>query len=245
MTFSILYLIIFILLVIIIFYIVVQKTAPDLQYYVHYNESSINWKTLDYVLKNADNGDLVFMSGDTYGERSCRYFTNCMYSHVGMLFREKHPKTKEDILYIWDSDLGQQTKDGPRVQKFIDKINKYHGYPYFMWRQLKVSEGTHKPSTDNILKIVRQYGNYNFDNKMWSWWFSDIPFFYNLVKKQNKMFCSELIAATMQNKSINMMTTENLASWYSPKSFTKNTIFGLKDGYSYSEDTFVKFEKEK
>lgn len=244
------WIILIILFFILIFYFVVQNTAPDLKNYVE-NNKNLKFIDVDYLMENADNGDLVFMSGDTRGERSCRYFTKSMYSHVGMLFRENHPETGENILYIWDSDLGQKTKDGPRIMIFKDKLKRYHGYPYLMWRKLKIndvpgSENTSIPSTENILEVVEKYKDCEFDNNMLSWWACN-SCFYNLVKNDKKIFCSELIALTMQDNNINMLRTVDnggkIAAWYTPGIFSKDNIFGLRGNYSYSDPKYVKFKK--
>jgi hypothetical protein len=49
-----------------------------------------------------------------------------------MLFCEIHPISKKNVAYIWEADLGQKTKDGPRVIKLKDKLKLYRGYPYLM-----------------------------------------------------------------------------------------------------------------
>lgn len=215
-----------------------QTRAPDLRKYVENMNNDLNWTSEEELFENADNGDLILMSGNTRGERTCRWCTGSMCSHVAMLFREKHPETGEDILYVWDSDLGQKTKEGPRVLRLDDKLKRYHGYPYLIWRKLKGP----RPSTENILRVVQDYADYEFDEKILSWWTSSgfLSPLYGLVKHENKVFCSELIAATMQHEAIEMMDKSKKAAWYSPGNFFDD-VSGLKKEYSYGNRYFVEF----
>jgi len=211
--------------------------SPNLNSYIKKYNSSLNWVGIKELYKDANNGDLIFMCGNTRGERICRWCTNSMYSHVGILFREKHPETNENLLYIWDSDLGQKTKDGPRVQLLKDKLKEYHGYPYLMWRKLYGE----RPKTNDILSVIKEYSHQEFDHRIFSWWVSD-SFLYRFVKDDNKSFCSELTALTLQHKSINILDNKKVPAWYSPGSFEKDEIFGLKPGYEYGTRMFVEFK---
>jgi hypothetical protein len=239
-----------------ILYLVIQTRAPNLENYIKDNSSVLRYSILnnDLVLKNAGssdisllevvgNGDLIFFCGDTPGERTCRWCTNTMFSHVGMLFKEINPEGGNEVIYIWESDLGQKTKDGPRLIRLDDKLKRYHGQPYFMWRKLK----SNNPSTENIMKVVEKYKSYEFDNKMLSWWVSYpfLSFIHDIVKDEQKLFCSELIALTMQSEHINMLHTENdkkyPASSYSPKDFAEFGVKGMKNSFLYGAQNFVDF----
>jgi hypothetical protein len=157
-----------------------------------------------------------------------------------MLFREVHPETNEDIVYVWEADVGQHSKRGPRVMKLVNKLEMYHGYPYFMWRKLIVGIGDIKnPSTENILKVVDEYKDYEFDDDMLRWWLSTIP--GSCSKAKNTVFCSELIAITLKSKHINMMDDTHASAWYSPGTFTQDNIPGLRLTYSYGNSMFVDF----
>jgi hypothetical protein len=228
------WIVIIILTIILIYYIIIQKTAPNLQQYIDTHKLSLNWISYNDLLTNADNGDLLFMAGDTYGERTCRYFTKSVYSHVGMLFREIDPENDKSMLYIWESDLGQGSKDGPRILKLSDKLKRYHGFPYVMWRRME----SNRPSTQNIMNVVEKYKDYNFDNNMLSWMMND-SMIYNMIKNDG-IFCSELIALTMQH--INMLEKDKKATWYSPQSFVEG-ISGLKKDFFYGPKYYIEIEK--
>ncbi len=239
------WIVIILIFVIVSFYVICYTNAPNLQEYVNKHEKSLNWIDVNDFFKNADNGDLIFMSGDTLGERICRWCTGSMYSHVGILFREKHPQTGENILYIWDSDLGQKTKDGARISTLHDKFKKYHGFPYIMWK--KLSSESKRPTTESLLNVISEYLKQDFDNNMLTYWVSEAPFLHNIIKNVNTSFCAELIAMTMQHKDINMLSSvdenENLIypSWYSPKSFENSKIRGFNNDFVYNQKCYVKF----
>jgi len=195
------------------------------------------------IFTHISNGDLIFFCGDTKGERTCRWCTGSMFSHVAMLFREINIDTHEDVVYVWEADVGQHSKRGPRVMKLADKLKKYHGFPYFMWRNLVVVDNSKRPTTENILRVVDEYKNYEFDDSMMSWWISNFPQLNNSAK--NTVFCSELIALTLKSKHINMMDDTHIAAWYSPGTFTHTNIQGLYPGYTYSSAMFVDFGTHK
>ena len=222
-------------IIFIILYVTCQLNAPSLINYINKQKAHMNWVKLDYMLKNANNGDLVFLSGNTKGEKTCKWCTNTIYSHIGVLFREIHPDTGEDTLYIWDSDLGQKTKDGPRVAKFTDKIEKYKGDKYIMWRKLTGK----RPDLDEILNIISIYSHKEFDNKILTWWVSDniLSPLYRLIKDDNMVFCSELVAMTLQD--LNILDKTKKPSWFSPGSFAKYKIPCIEDEYNYSSKYYI------
>ena len=224
-------------------YVVIQMRAChsyNLKSYIAKNKDTLKWSSLENVLECVDNGDLIFMAGDTRGERICRWCTGSMFSHVGMLFREKN-SNDEDVVYIWEADLGQSTKDGPRVIKLTDKLNKYKGFRYFAYRSLNIIPGcsTKRPKLEDILSIINEYGTYDFDDTMMKWWVSEkFKFLLPLFKDTNKVFCSELIALTMQR--LGMIDDNKIPEWYSPESFV-SYVSGLKFQYNYSPMTYVEF----
>ena len=218
-------------------YITIQTTAPNLKTYIDKHKSSLNLISFDLDNFSVNNGDLIFFCGDTRGERSCRWFTGSMYSHVGMLFNEEHPDTSENVIYVWEADVGHSSKRGPRVIKLIDKLKRYHGFPYFMLRRLEKG----KVLLDSILQVVNEYKNCEFDDSMLSWWLSNYPYLHSFAKKDNEVFCSELIAITMQSTFVSVMDTTKLPSWYSPGTFAMDSIPGLLPSYSYGQRTFFDF----
>lgn len=243
---------------VIIFYIIISRhMTKDLETYILCSNPPLKLLNLNFVpaqnskiskygsfMNAADNGDLVFFCGDSTGERSCRWVSGSMYSHVGLLFKEPCPKTNKDILYIWESDLGQKTKEGPRVMKFVDKLEKYHGQPYFAWRKL-VCYDKYKPTTEKILKVIDKYKNYKFDDKMLTWFFGGGGIFYNLLKDDKSFFCSELVAKTLQSKILGILKRPDqgghLPAYYSPESFVKENIAGLKtEKYTYAKCEYIK-----
>jgi len=231
-------LLIVIVIIITTLYLIGQKYAPNLKQYVERFYDDLNWVPIEEIFQKADNGDLIFLSGDTRGERTCRFCTDSIFSHIAFLFKEIHPETGENILYVWESDLGQRSKDGPRILPFKEKMKRYHGYPYLMWRRL---EGE-RPTTRSIMETVHKYAHYDFDHQIFSWWSSEgllSPLYY-FVKDDKKVFCSELVALTLQD--LNIVDRGKKAAWYSPKSFSDENIIGLHKNYRYGERCFSKWE---
>ena len=224
-------------LTLLIFIIFVIKTSPDIE---KYKNVGLIIDPND-IFSDAENGDLILMSGNTYGEKVCKWFSNSIFSHVGFLFRENHPETKEDILYIWDADIGQKARDGPRVMKFEDKLTIYKGFRIGAWKKLIVSENRKRPSLKDILKIIPRYSNKEFDDLMMTWF---IPLYMNtihsIVNDNSKVFCSELIASTLQD--LNILKENRRPTSYCPEDFFRSNInTDLEKGYTYSDPKFFKF----
>ena len=212
---------------IIVTYIYMQKTAPNIEKYIQQN--STNFADL-----LGDNGDIILLSGDTPGERTCRWCTGSIFSHVGFLFREIHPETKEDILYITDCDIGQGTKEGSRVMVLSDKLKRYKGFKIGAIKKLQ----GRRPTTEEIMNVVSKYTHTDFDHIIATWWVADVDFLYYMVKNNKKMFCGEYVAKLM--KELNILKKEGHPAGYVPRDFDLNKL-NLEDGYSYGETTFFRF----
>lgn len=235
-------LILIISIIIIVLFLIIQFKSPNLETYVKTHENLLNWCDINILLKDSKNGDLIFMSGDSRGEKICRWLSNSIYSHIGMIFREIHPETNEDIVYIWESDLGQKTKDGPRVIKLTDKLLRYKGFKYLMWRKLECIAPHMRPQTSDIMKIVNEYKDYKFDDKMLTWLTSNYVAFEsvtNSIKRHDEFFCSELVALSL--KKLNILHNNINSSYYSPGIFNKEIIDDINNGYNYGTRQFVKF----
>ncbi len=279
----------FLCILIILIYITIQCKAPNIEKYILGKNP---FPDADNVFKYADNGDIILMSGDTRGDRICKWFSNTIFSHVGILFRENHPKTGENVLYIWDCDIGQRSREGPRVMRLDNKLKYYKGFKIAGWKKLitlnfPFRTDASRPRLERILKIVSEYtpmlpkpfndsskgiesdeiksngtesegidsegielehslnqrpvGNSDgieFDNKMMTWWVADFPVLYNIIKNTRTMFCSEMVASTLQD--LNILKRDRPAAWYHPGDFHTGRLF-LREGYSYGETMFFRF----
>ena len=220
------------------FYLFVQYKAPKILSVPEIKKEDTT--TLEYILKNAQNGDIILTSGDTKGEKTCRWCTGSVFSHVGFLFREVHPKTHEDIVYIFDCDLGQGTKDGVRVMPLRDKLHRYGGFRVGAWKKLL---SQNRPTTEKILELVPKYLPLEFDDKILTWWVAkkgEQGALYHFLKNQQKVFCSELVASILQ--SLHILKKDRVPAWYCPGYFHENRLFLEKD-YSYGRSLFFDFQK--
>lgn len=214
-----------------------QVASPDLEKYTTTNKN-LTWISLKDVLQDAKNGDLVLLSGNTSGEKTCKWCTQTIFSHVGFLFREIHPTTKEDIVYIFDCDLGQETKDGVRIMPLRDKLYKYKGIRIGAFKKLIVRDGRERPSHKKIMELVKKYSPIEFDNRIATWWVANWKRIHTLVKNPNTMFCSELVATILQD--MNILKRDRVGSWYHPGDFHNNRL-NLEEGYSYGESRYYNF----
>jgi hypothetical protein len=167
------------------------------------------------LLETANNGDLLFFSGDTIGERAIKVYTGSCYTHVAFVFRDLdedlNPPT--EVAFIWEADLGQGYRDGARVMRLSDKLKRWKGHPVIGWRKSK-----NRPDKQSILKFINQNIKSEMDSSMLTWAF---PF----LKQPNKVFCSELVALTLQD--LGLMDGGTRPSSFSPKDFAE--IDGYKE----------------
>lgn len=198
--------------------------------------------TKEELLKTVDNGDLIFLAGETQGEKTIRFFHNSYYSHMCLVFRDgvensvDGANTLENTIFVWESDLGQRYKDGPRVMRLSEKLDRWKGMKIGMIKKYIPPDalGMDRPRTADILSIAQSYlsENIDMDISMASWFFSRWPdsFLFGLVKDGKKVFCSELIADTFQKLGI--MSRKRHPAWYSPEDFVRGKVPFIKGHFS-------------
>lgn len=205
------YLFIFILFGIILFNIRIYNyhpTPPSL---------SLTGKVED-IISNMKTGDIILLSGTQFGEKSIQFYTNSYFSHVSLIVMEPlgdHPENHPKLIpYVWEADLGQQHKEGPRVMKLMDKFERWKGNRIGCYRKIK-----REIDKDSVLSLVNKYIHLNMDDSMLCWLFSERPnsYFFNLFKDKNKVFCSELVAMTLQD--LGVIHKEHHPTYYTPEYF--------------------------
>lgn len=221
-------------------YVYGQLTAPNLEKYTAQHREMLTWIAAQDVLNTAKNGDVVLLAGDTHGERTCRWCAGTMFSHVGVLFWEKHPVTGEDILYIFDCDLGQGTKEGVRVMPLWDKLHRYKGMRVGALKKLIVHPPRSQPSREEFVNLLPKYTPVEFDNRIATWWTANYGWLYRLIKNPQTMFCSELVASVYQDLGI--LQKDKVPAWYNPGDFYRSRL-NFEEGYSFGETLFFEFPK--
>lgn len=167
-------------------------------------------------------GDLFFLSGNTIGERVCRWFGDSPFSHVGMILNEG------DKLFALECDVGQGAKSGVRIVNFTDKLKRFKGDTVVIKRL--VCDSKVRPSIQKVLLHSKRYLSKELDNRMIKWLVSDIPILNDLFFDPNEMFCSEFISELYSDLQI-IQRPEKCQS-VSPKDFISNRIKPLPN-YSF------------
>lgn len=178
------------------------------------------------IFENIKNGDLVFFSGNTYSENVGKWFTDSIFTHVGILFTDEN----QDV-YILDSDVGQKVKDGVRVQLLNDKIKRYKGSKVVGYRPIN------KEINYNILEeIFNKDKDLDFDCWMLDWILSPLGI-GRLFKKDDRVFCSEYIHSVLKRCGV---ITNNTPSYeISPKYFLN--CKKMDNGYSYGDIKYFRY----
>lgn len=176
-----------------------------------------------------DSGDLVFFAGATQGENFCKFISDCPFSHVGLILVENGKR------YIWDADIGQGKREGPRVQLLEEKMRRYKGHKIIGVRKLIGGE----LPLEKVKSIVNRYTAYEFNNTMFSWLLSNFPILSKMISGK-RVFCSELIALTLQE--LGVMSKTKIPAWFTPGNLlrmTRREFFA--QGFKYTQPFFFLF----
>ncbi len=180
--------------------------------------------SLEYFLQNARTGDLLFLSGKTHGENIIKWYTECPFSHIGLLI------STDNQIYIWESDIGQQSKDGCRIINLENKLEKWKGYKIAAWKRL-ISDTSEEIDEKDLLTTINKHIDKTIDS-------SCLSYFFNTCKKEKEVFCSELIALSLQD--LNIISGKRNACTFSPETFLNNKI-SYNNGFSYSNTKYFYF----
>jgi len=209
------------------FFIYGNLTYPRLYTYTLTNSITIHDK--ENVLEKVQNGDLIFLSGTTYAENMCKWLGGCIFSHIGLLFRER------SIVYIVDCDIGQSFKDGFRVSPLETKLSKYKGDKISCIKQLIGK----RPDPNQISKIIDESMEIDFSNNVCRWLFSEYTKY-----PTKKMFCSEFVSYFLQKLNILKSRDEGGKNpcWYTPGEYFHNKIqHHFKNDCFFGQNIFFRF----
>lgn len=113
----------------------------------------------DSLFQQVQTGDVLLLSGKTFGETTIKMGSGSPYSHVALVVvDESHLENHTDEVvnggtarrqvYLWESDVGQSYMDGVRVITLYDKLTRYKGYPTGVWLRLKDEHRYVHPRSD-------------------------------------------------------------------------------------------------
>lgn len=205
-------------IIILIFIYVIGKNGGSLE-----KMPTENYKNL---FPNVKNGDLIFLSGTTHNENVGKWFSNSLFSHVGLLFRDE----KDDV-YILDSDIGQNMKDGVRIQLLDDKLKKYKGNQVLGYRSINK-----EINYDLIEDIINKDKDLEFDYWMLDWILLPLKI-GSFFKNKDKVFCSEYIHSVLKKCGVICKNTDSYE--ISPKYFLN--CKDMDNGFSYEEIKYYRF----
>jgi hypothetical protein len=224
------YLILFLGFLVILWASVLYFTAPNLEKFIL--KSNPELVSIENILENSKTGDLLFFAGYTFAERSIRRYHNSYYNHCCLIFRDLDEHGK-DIPYIFESDLGQGYREGPRVMKLVDKLARWKGMPYVCWRKYIPPNHDEKlrPTGEDVRNIAQNYIKYDFDKSMVGWLFSKYPDsrLYKYFKPPKSVFCSEMVALTLQKLGI--LPDDYIPGYFTPEDFAGTSLTMIKGFY--------------
>lgn len=179
------------------------------------------------ILKEANNGDILFLCGTTYTENILKYLGDCIFSHIGIIVRE------DDDVYVWDCDMGQGYKDGVRVMLLEDKLKRFKGEKIGCIKKLRGAPLSKKRIND----VLHETLNITFYNGVWKWLMADV---ISPRENEKEMFCSEFVAYVFQ--TLKVLPGKDSPYFKVPYAFTPEDFFKGKvryiDPYFHGENTF-------
>ncbi|BAU79968.1 peptidoglycan peptidase [Tokyovirus A1] len=161
-------------------------------------------------------GDVLLLSGKTFPERIICFLTNCEFSHCAMVVK------KEGKLWLWEADIGQGKKKGPRLIEFDQKLKRYKGY-----RTAAIVRIDKELAISEFLKGAEKHFNRPMDDAMFS-------YFFGRNKKDDSVFCSELVASTLKDSG-KIKRDRETCKGVSPSLFLKGFegIYGRPEYFSW------------
>lgn len=146
---------------------------------------------LEAFKKSTATGDLVFLCGLSTGETNIRMITGSAVSHVALVVREG------DAIFLWEADAGKGYRAGARMIPLLDKLAGATIGTTMVWR--RCLRGA--PSTEQILEFSKANLDRGFDGKMTRWLtaHNKAPSEKPSCDTQKDVFCSELVAETLQH----------------------------------------------
>ena len=228
----------------ILLYLVISiLSIPSLQQYVVTHRDNILWTSNAKVFSQANNGDIILWSSN---RKIIQYASDGPFTHVNMIFRDYEGDEKgNQCLYCWEVDVGQ---GHPYVIRLKDKMKNYKGVSIMGWKPLV--KGT-RPTSPQLLKIASSYLDYTTNRiTLIRWLISRVLAatpckggkVQNLLKSKifKQVFCSELIAETLQQ--VEILDLDLPASQYMPCDWLYNNL-SLKSQNKYGPTYFFRSKK--
>ncbi len=195
-------------------------------------------------------GDLALFSGKGGTSTGIKWFTDCKWSHVGMLIRVPD----WDTLLIWEATTLDNLKDvltgaahrGVQLVSFSDRLKSYDGEASI--RKLDVQRTAQMQNSLIELRAELKDRPYEQDKVELLKAAYDGPLGDN-TKDLSSLFCSELIAETYQRMGLLPTGPDALPSnEYLPKDFSEegerlalqgNASLGPEISLSYTEQATI------
>jgi hypothetical protein len=164
------------------------------------------------------NGDLLFLSGETSGEKTCRWASGSPFSHVSIIFLENN------IPYVLECDIGGHHTDGIRIMTLEAKLQRKDQSSIVGYRRL---HSQHLLKSSDFVNVYEKYTKeFEFDTSMASWlWGSS-------QSKRKKMFCSEFVCFALDK--LGVCTFDKPHYTYSPGDLTSWRFMKMNKGMLYS-----------
>jgi len=200
-------------------------------------DSSVLPRPTGYDMSRLSTGDLVFFAQtNTVAQSLIHVATRSKWTHVGLIIDlptlyPKHSPMLFESCNNYEDDLtdvltGETLKSGVRLVSLRDRLQLVRDREIAV-RELVIDESFDLENTDAIaiFGVVASFCRKPYEKSKLQLSLSASPF--NQRQDESSLFCSELVAATLQRLSL--MSSRKSSNSYTPKSFTKKS-FGMLCG---------------
>jgi hypothetical protein len=147
------------------------------------------------LYKHVKTGDIIFFQIDCFESRIYRFFTNCPFSHAGVICKHN------DELYLCEAYpindklndiITNQVKDGTRMVLLKDKLNYYKSKWYAGYVKCAILPINKHINSNKIINEMKKMQEFEFANS--------IHYFINYYQKNkeindfNEIICFEFVS---------------------------------------------------
>jgi hypothetical protein len=182
---------------------------------------------VDIKTHDFSNGDLIFLSGITGGEKSCRWLSGSPFSHVAIIFVE------DRVPYVLECDIGSHHTDGIRILTLQKKLSRKEQHRIVGYRKLHYLFSKPEIEPSKFIDIYQKFHDmYKFDTNMTKWLSSSNKSKdgYHTIRK--KMFCSEFVCFALE--ILGICTFDKMYYTYAPKDLVSSHKMNMSKGVIYS-----------
>lgn len=179
-------------------------------------------------------GDILLFSNPRFAQRSLRAVIGSDFDHSALVVREG------ERISLWESDIGQGWKEGPRLIPLEKKMDRYRSYPFFLWIPYRGKKIDKSLLTKHFVEYAGKelQGTRSLFRHLLSKY---VPLLSRLVATQKEgVFCSELTYQALMDVGV---AKKDLSAKFTPEDLKRTEEWCVEKG-SYGETKLVYYDRK-